>query len=104
MGAPASFYLEEAFEALNFHHDRQELFVLGCLASACLGAASSLHGVRLRQDEYYGQVVHLAQALAVLLSPLLFPANLAGHPLLLRLEVGLLWVMVSFLLYLVKSG
>ena len=21
--APASFYLEEAFEALNFHHDRQ---------------------------------------------------------------------------------
>jgi len=27
--APASFYLEEAFEALNFHHDRQELFLAG---------------------------------------------------------------------------
>lgn len=76
--APASFYLEEAFEALKFHHDKQELFIVGCLASACLGAVSSLHGVRLRQDEYFGQVVHLAQALAVLLSPLLFPANLAG--------------------------
>jgi len=76
--APASFYLEEAFEALNFHHDRQELFVLGCLASACLGTASSLHGVRLRQDEYFGQVVNLGLALAVLFSPLLFPADLAG--------------------------
>jgi len=76
--APASFYLEEAFEALNFHHDRQELFILGCLGSACLGAAASVHGVRLRQDEYYGQVVHLGQAGAALLSPLLFPAQLAG--------------------------
>lgn len=75
--APASFYLEEAFEALNFHHDRQELFIVGCLASACLGAAASLHAVRLRQDEYYGQAVHLAQALAALFSPLFFSAELA---------------------------
>jgi len=73
--APASFYLEEAFEALNFHHDRQELFVLGCIASACLGAAASLHGVRLRQDDYYGQAVHVAQAAAALLSPLVFLEN-----------------------------
>ena len=35
--APASLYLEEAFEALNFHHDRQGLFLAGCVASALIG-------------------------------------------------------------------
>ena len=34
---PASLYLEEAFEALNFHHDRQGLFLAGCFVSAVLG-------------------------------------------------------------------
>lgn len=75
--APASFYLEEAFSALQFHHDRQELFIVGCLASAFLGAVASLHGVRLKQDEYFGQVVHLATAVAAITSPLFFPAELA---------------------------
>lgn len=76
--APASFYLEEAFEALNFHHDRQELFLLGCVGSAVLGAAANLYSVRLKQDEYFGPVHHLALGLAALLSPLLFAAELPG--------------------------
>lgn len=39
--APASLYLEEAFEALNFHHDRQGLFLAGCFASAFIGIKST---------------------------------------------------------------
>jgi len=74
--APASFYLEEAFEALNFHHDRQELFLAGCLASAMLGAAANLYSVRLKQDEYYGPVQHLAMGATALISPLLFSTDL----------------------------
>jgi len=74
--APASFYLEEAFEALNFHHDRQELFLAGCVASAMLGASANLYSVRLKQDEYFGPVQHLAYGVAALLSPLLFPTDL----------------------------
>jgi len=75
--APASFYLEEAFEALNFHHDRQELFLAGCLASAMLGATANLYSVRLKQDEYFGPVQHLAFGVAALISPLLFPTDLS---------------------------
>jgi len=74
--APASFYLEEAFEALNFHHDRQELFLAGCIASAMLGAAANLYSVRLKQDEYFGPVQHLAFGVAALISPLLFTTDL----------------------------
>eukprot|EP00092_Neocalanus_flemingeri_P024574 GFUD01026653.1.p1 GENE.GFUD01026653.1~~GFUD01026653.1.p1 ORF type:complete len:307 (+),score=73.85 GFUD01026653.1:98-1018(+) len=74
--APASFYLEEAFEALNFHHDRQELFLAGCIASAMLGAAANLYSVRLKQDEYFGPVQHLALGVTALLSPLLFTTDL----------------------------
>jgi len=75
--APASFYLEEAFEALNFHHDKQELFLLGCLASAIFGASTNLYSVRLKQDEYFGPVHHLALGSTALLSPLLFRAELS---------------------------
>jgi len=74
--APASFYLEEAFEALNFHHDRQELFLAGCIASAMLGAAANLYSVRLKQDEYFGPVQHLAFGVTAILSPLMFTTNL----------------------------
>jgi len=74
--APASFYLEEAFEALNFHHDRQELFLAGCIASAMLGAAANLYSVRLKQDEYFGPVQHLALGVTALMSPLLFTTTL----------------------------
>eukprot|EP00096_Caligus_rogercresseyi_P011309 TRINITY_DN4409_c0_g1_i1.p1 TRINITY_DN4409_c0_g1~~TRINITY_DN4409_c0_g1_i1.p1 ORF type:complete len:323 (+),score=89.51 TRINITY_DN4409_c0_g1_i1:152-1120(+) len=37
--APASIYLEEAFEALNFQHRRQMGFLLGSLAGGMSGAA-----------------------------------------------------------------
>merc|ERR1712025_1107780 len=75
--APASFYLEEAFEALNFHHDKQELFLAGCLASAMLAAAANLYSVRLKQDEYFGPVQHLAFGVTAIISPLLFTTNLS---------------------------
>jgi len=70
--APASIYLEEAFSALHFHHHRQELFVVGCLASAVLGTSASLYGTRLKQDEYFGPVCHLAWAATVGLSAFVF--------------------------------
>ena len=96
MLAPASLYLEEAFEALNFHHDRQGLFLAGCFASAFLGmcylkktiihlivcssiavAAINLHTLRLKQDEYFGALYHVALGLSALASPLVFTTNLS---------------------------
>jgi len=74
--APASFYLEEAFEALHFHHDRQELFLFGCFASAVLGATANLYSVRLKQDEYFGPVHHLALGTGALISPMIFTEEL----------------------------
>jgi len=74
--APASFYLEEAFEALNFHHDRQELFLFGCVASAVLGATANLYTVRLKQDEYFGPVHHLALGVGAVISPIFFSEEL----------------------------
>jgi len=75
--APASVYLEEAFAALNFHHDRQEMFVIGSMISAVLGTTASLYSTRLKQDEYFGPICHLALACTALLSPLLFSMDLA---------------------------
>jgi len=74
--APASLYLEEAFEALNFHHDRQGLFLAGCAASAFIVAATNLHTLRLKQDEYFGALHHLALGVAALVSPLIFITEL----------------------------
>jgi len=75
--APASLYLEEAFEALNFHHDRQGLFLAGCVASALIVAAINLHTLRLKQDEYFGALHHLALGVAALLSPVIFATDLS---------------------------
>lgn len=74
--APASVYLEEAFAALSFHHDRQEMFVIGSMISAVIGTAASLYATRLKQDEYFGPICHLALAVTALLSPLLFATEL----------------------------
>lgn len=75
--APASLYLEEAFEALNFHHDRQGLFLAGCFASAFIVAAINLHTLRLKQDEYFGALYHVALGLSALASPLVFTTSLS---------------------------
>jgi len=74
--APASLYLEEAFEALNFHHDRQGLFLAGCVASAFIVAAINLHTLRLKQDEYFGALHHFSLGLTAMLSPLIFTTDL----------------------------
>jgi len=74
---PASLYLEEAFQALNFHHEKQGLFLAGCASSALLTAVSHLYTLRLKQDEYFGPLYHLAMGLTALISPLLFTTNLS---------------------------
>jgi len=74
---PASLYLEEAFEALNFHHDRQGLFLAGCFVSAVLAAATNLHTLRLKQDEYFGALHHLALGVCALVSPLMFTTDMS---------------------------
>ena len=72
---PASLYLEEAFQALNFHHEQQGLFLAGCGTSALLTALSHLYTLRLKQDEYFGPLHHLAMGVTALLSPLLFTTS-----------------------------
>lgn len=41
--APASFYLEEAFQALNFQHRKQVRFIVGSILSAVAGVALNLY-------------------------------------------------------------
>jgi len=74
--APASLYLEEAFQALQFHHDRQELFLTGCLFSAIFTAAINVYSVRLKEDEYFGLVQNLSVAGTAALSTIIFDTNL----------------------------
>jgi len=74
--APASLYLEEAFQALKFRHDRQELFVTGCLFSAFFVTTINIYSVRLKEDEYFGLVANLASAGTAVLSLFLFNSPL----------------------------
>jgi len=74
--APASLYLEEAFEALNFQHRRQFNFLLGSVFSAGVGVALSLCQSRLKEDPMFGRLHHTALALAALLSAAFFTTSL----------------------------
>jgi len=74
--APASLYLEEAFQALQFRHDRQELFVTGCLASAVLIACLNLYTTVLKEDDKFGLVQNVSSGVTALLSILIFPSEL----------------------------
>ena len=59
---PASLYLEEAFEALNFQHRRQFRFLLGSVFSAAAGVALSLCQARLKEDPaWFGRLHHLGR-------------------------------------------
>jgi len=70
--APASLYLEEAFEALHFKPRRQIEFVVGSIFSALVGVGYNLYGIRLKEDENFGKLHHAALAVASLASPILF--------------------------------
>eukprot|EP00088_Acartia_fossae_P005092 TRINITY_DN12228_c0_g1_i11.p1 TRINITY_DN12228_c0_g1~~TRINITY_DN12228_c0_g1_i11.p1 ORF type:complete len:308 (-),score=47.88 TRINITY_DN12228_c0_g1_i11:238-1161(-) len=75
--APASLYLEEAFQALQFRHDRQELFVTGCLASAILIACLNLYSTVLKEDDKFGLVQNCASGATAILSVWMFPSPLS---------------------------
>ena len=74
--APASLYLEEAFQALHFQPSRQIDFVLGSLISAFVGVAVSLYGIRLKEDENFGKLHHVSVGLAAIFSPAFFATDL----------------------------
>jgi len=74
--APASLYLEEAFEALNFQHRRQFRFLLGSVFSAGVGVALSLCQSKLKEDPMFGRLHHTGMALTALLSAAFFETSL----------------------------
>ena len=74
--APASLYLEEAFEALNFKHRKQFRFLIGSVFSAGVGVALSLCQARLKEDPMFGRLHHTGLAVTALLSAALFRTTL----------------------------
>ena len=46
-----SLYLEEAFEALHFRHQRQVHFVVGSLVAALLGVTLNVYQAKLKEDK-----------------------------------------------------
>ena len=70
--APASLYLNEAFEALNYKEMYQIMFIVGSLVSAVSGVCLHLYTSRLRSDHNFGRVHHLSVAASALLSMLAF--------------------------------
>eukprot|EP00093_Oithona_nana_P009450 09450.XXX_528956_529997_1 [CDS] Oithona nana genome sequencing. len=74
--APASLYLEEAFQALHFQPSRQIDFVLGSLISAFVGVAQNLYAIRLKEDEEFGKLHHASLGFAGLLSIAFFSTDL----------------------------
>nr|ACO14928.1 Transmembrane protein C18orf45 [Caligus clemensi] len=71
--APASIYLEEAFEALNFQHRRQMSFLLGSLASGISGAALNAFLCNgLKSISPSGLVVHSGTLVSVVGSWMVF--------------------------------
>lgn len=74
--APASLYLEEAFQALHFQPSRQIDFVVGSIFSAIVGVGVNLYGIRLKEDENFGKLHHASLALAALVSPALFSTSI----------------------------
>jgi len=73
---PASLYLEESFQALHFQPSRQIDFVVGSIFSAVVGVAVNLYGIRLKEDEHFGKVLHGGLLVTALLSGILFTTNL----------------------------
>ena len=73
---PASLYLEESFQALHFQPSRQIDFVVGSIFSAVVGVAVSLYGIRLKEDEHFGKVLHGGLLVTALFSGILFSTNL----------------------------
>lgn len=74
--APASLYLEEAFQALHFQPSRQIDFVVGSIFSAIVGVGVNLYGIRLKEDEQFGKLHHASLSIAALLSPIAFSTSI----------------------------
>ena len=77
--APASLYLEEAFEALHFQEGSQVMFLLGSAVSAVAGVVLHLYQSRLRNDANFGRVHHVGLFLTALASLVPFEHDYAGY-------------------------
>ena len=99
--APASLYLNEAFEALNYKEMYQIMFILGSLVSAVSGVCLHLYTSRLRSDHNFGRVHHLSVAATALLSMVAFElshSHIASLVLAVVSLLALLAVLLSILL------
>ncbi|CAB4055464.1 unnamed protein product [Lepeophtheirus salmonis] len=70
--APASIYLEEAFEALNFQHRRQMSFLLGSLVSGVSGAGLNAYICNFCKSPPSGIIAHVGTMVCVVGSWIVF--------------------------------
>nr|ACO12427.1 Transmembrane protein C18orf45 [Lepeophtheirus salmonis] len=70
--APASIYLEEAFEALNFQHRRQMGFLLGSLVSGVSGAGLNAYICNFCKSPPSGIIAHVGTMVCVVGSWIVF--------------------------------
>ncbi|TRY62861.1 hypothetical protein TCAL_07708 [Tigriopus californicus] len=76
--APASLYLEEAFNVLEFQEISQIMFICGSIVSAVSGVFLHLYQSRLRNDSNFGKVHHVGIILTALLSLIPFEHEFSG--------------------------
>ena len=76
---PASLYLQEAFEALNFKELYQIMFVVGSLVCAISSVMLSFYQSVLRKDMFFGRVHHTGLAIVSLLSLLVFELDFHSY-------------------------
>lgn len=82
--APSSFYLQEAFLALDFEERRQLRFLVGCVMSGVLGTILSNIRIHTCTNPFNSEAV--SRALCCFLSPFILPCSLSS----------LVWIIVAF--------
>jgi len=92
--APASLYLNEAFDALHYKELYQIMFIVGSAVSAVSGVCLHLYTSRLRSDHNFGRVHHLSVAATAVLSMAAFELSHARVASLVCAVVNLLALLV----------
>eukprot|EP00095_Tigriopus_kingsejongensis_P004322 snap_masked-scaffold228_size248166-processed-gene-1.1 protein:Tk04322 transcript:snap_masked-scaffold228_size248166-processed-gene-1.1-mRNA-1 annotation:"transmembrane protein c18orf45" len=77
--APASFYLNEAFEVLKFAQITQIMFICGSIVSAVSGVLLHLYQSRLKIDANFGKIHHVGIILTALISLIPFEHDFSGY-------------------------
>ncbi|XP_076061114.1 UDP-N-acetylglucosamine transporter TMEM241-like isoform X2 [Oratosquilla oratoria] len=71
--APASLYLEEAFEVLHFPHASRYDFYAGCLLSGILGLFLNLSTMKVQSQNYFSVVDAITKLVTSVLALSIFP-------------------------------